>query len=116
MPDEPMTRGEINEKIAASEARGETKIARIEGKLDLLLARVETSAEYTRDSIQSLKADNREFLNAAKEDNRATRGNTIAVGIGLAILIVTIVTLFPLFFDIGTHLKEMVDQAVSAKH
>jgi hypothetical protein len=47
-------REEVDAKIAASEARGETKIARLEGKLDLVLARVEAStaaAERAADEV-----------------------------------------------------------------
>jgi hypothetical protein len=84
------TREEIDAKIAASEARTDTKIARLEGKLDLVLSKL--------DSVMG--------------DNRVTRTNQWVIGFGLAALLITIAALLPVFFGIGVQIKDIVDHAV----
>jgi hypothetical protein len=84
------TREEIEARIAASEARNDTKIVRLESKLDLVLSK----------------------LDAAKGDNLAIRTNQWVIAFGLAVLIVAVVALFPVFFGIGTQVRDMVDSAV----
>jgi hypothetical protein len=84
------TREEVDAKIAASEARTDTKIARIEGKLDLVLSK----------------------LDSVRDDNRANRANQWIIGFGLAALMIAIVALLPVFFGIGAQVKDMVDHAV----
>jgi hypothetical protein len=98
------TREEMEAKISASEARTETKIARMEGKLDLVLSKLENVLENNR----SIREDMRESNRALREDNRSTRGNVWAVGVGLAILIVAVVALFPVFFSVGTQIRDLV--------
>lgn len=91
--DDPMadpSREEIDAKIAASEARTDTKIARLDGKLDLVLS----------------KLDN------VRDDNRTLRSNQWVIAFGLAVLIVGVVALFPVFFGIGTQIKDMIDSSV----
>ncbi len=85
-----LTREEMREAIAASEARGDTKIARFEGKLDLVLSK----------------------LDDVRQDNRTTRANQWVIGLGLAALIVTIVSIFPVFFDWGSKIRDLVDKEV----
>jgi Fe2+ transport system protein B len=87
-----LTREEIKAQIEASEARTETKIARMEGKLDLVLSK----------------------LDSAKGDSLAIRTNQWVIAFGLAVLIVAVVALFPVFFGIGTQVRDMVDSAVQS--
>jgi hypothetical protein len=77
-------------KIAASEARTETKIVRMEGKLDLVVSK----------------------LDSLREDNRATRANQWVIGFGLAVLIVAVAALFPVFFDMGGKVKDWIREEV----
>jgi hypothetical protein len=96
--DNPMadsTREIIDDKVAASEARGETKLVRLEGKLDLIMKTID---DLARES---------------KIDSRATRSNQLVVGFGLAALIVAIAALFPVFFGMGDRIHDIVDRAVS---
>jgi hypothetical protein len=81
-----MTREEMKAEIAASEARGETKIARFEGKLDLVL----------------------EKLGNVNENVRSSNNNQWVIGLGLAVLIVAMVALFPVFFGMGAQIRDMV--------
>jgi hypothetical protein len=90
MPD--LTREEIDAKLAASEARTDTKIARLEGKLDLVLSK----------------------LDDVRNDNRGIRANQWVIGFGLALLIVAIAALFPAFFGIGAQVKDLVDASVQS--
>lgn len=99
------TREEIDAKIAASEARNETKIARLEGKLDLLLEKANQAAMAAEQSEKAIK-----------EEGRATRANIVVLGTALALLIIGLVALFPVIFDLGEHIREMVEQAVATKH
>jgi hypothetical protein len=94
------TREEIAAQIRASEAVTETKIVRMEGKLDLVVAK-----------IDGLREDNR----GLREDNRATRANQWVIGLGLAVLIVAIAALVPVFFDLGTKISDIVDKAIQAR-
>lgn len=87
------TREEVDAKISASEARTETKIARLEGKLDLVLSKLDHVAE----------------------DNRSTRANQWVIAFGLAVLIVGVAALFPVFFGMGAQLRDMVrDEVVNS--
>jgi hypothetical protein len=90
------SREEIDAKIAASEARSETKIARLEGKMDILIEKVGASTT------------------AIREDGRATRANIWAVGVGILLLIGALIAAFPAFFDMGGHVADLVEHAVKA--
>jgi hypothetical protein len=85
-----LTREEVQLRIENSEAKNDTKIVRLESKLDLVLSK----------------------LDAAKSDNLAIRTNQWVIAFGLALLIIAVVALFPVFFSIGTQIKDMVDNAV----
>jgi hypothetical protein len=95
------TREEIDAKIAASESRTETKLARLEGKLDLVLSKLDGGRDDATAKFDSLK-----------DDNRSIRSNQWVVGFGLAVLIVAIVALFPVFFGIGIQVKDIVDHEI----
>jgi cytochrome c-type biogenesis protein CcmH/NrfG len=85
-----LTREEVQLRIENSEAKNDTKIVRLESKLDLVLSK----------------------LDAAKSDSLAIRTNQWVIAFGLALLIVAVVALFPVFFGIGTQMKDMIDSAV----
>jgi hypothetical protein len=40
-------------------------------------------------------------LDGVRDDNRSTRANQWVIGLGLAVLIVAVTSLFPVFFSIG---------------
>jgi len=89
----------VDAKVAAAEARTDTKIARVEGKLDLVVAKIDALGER---------------FNELRDDNRATRANQWVIGLGLAVLIIAVAALFPVFFDLGSKVRDMVDHAVQA--
>ncbi len=93
-------------KIAAAEARTDTKIARLEGKVDLAVAKIDAIGER----ISGLS----ERFSGLHDDNRATRANQWVIGFGLAVLIIAVAALFPVFFDLGSKVRDMVDHAVQA--
>jgi len=87
-----LTIEEVQSHIGAAEARTDTKIARLEGKIDLVISK----------------------LDSAKDDSRTIRNNQWVIFFGLALLIVGVVTLFPIFFNVGAQIKDMVDSAVQS--
>jgi hypothetical protein len=99
-----VSREEIDAKIAASEARTEIKITRLEGKLDLVLAK-----------IDSVREENNHQFSSAKDDSRAIRANQWVIAFGLAVLIVAVVALFPVFFGIGVQIKDIVAHEVASQ-
>jgi hypothetical protein len=93
-------------KIVAAEARTDTKIARLEGKVDLIVAKIDALGER----LGGLS----DRFSELRDDNRATRVNQWVIGFGLALLIIAIAALFPVFFDLGSKIRDMVDHAVQA--
>jgi hypothetical protein len=87
-----LTREEVDAKIAASEARSETKMAKLEGKIDLVLEKLD---------------------NLTKEGHVA-RTNQWVIGFGLAALIVGVAALLPVFFGIGDRMHDIVERAVAS--
>ncbi len=87
-------------KIAAAEVRTDTKVVRLEGKIDLVLSRLDG---------MSAKFD------ALRDDNRSARANQWIIGFGLAVLIVAVAALFPVFFSIGTQVRDLVHTARDAR-
>jgi len=85
-------------KIAASEARTDTKIVRIEGKLDLLLSESK----------------------ATREDIKESKRTTWTVGLTIAGIIVSviigIITMLPSFFDMGKNFQNAVINAAHQTH
>jgi hypothetical protein len=92
MADHP-TREELKGEIALVEARTDTKFARMEGKLDLVLSK----------------------LDGVRDDNRATRANQWVIGLGLAVLMVAIAGLFPVFFGIGSQVRDLVHSEIQSQ-
>ena len=86
-------------EIAAAEARTDTKIVRMEGKLDLVISKI----DGLNIRFEDVRSDARETRATAHSDNVATRANIWVVGIGLAVLIVAVAALFPVFFGIGAN-------------
>jgi hypothetical protein len=93
----------MDAKVAAAEARADTKIARLEGKLDLLVSKIDERFDALRDKLDALR-----------DDNRATRANQWVIGFGLAVLIIAVAALFPVFFDLGSKVRDMLDHAVQS--
>jgi hypothetical protein len=71
---------------AAAEARTDTKMARMEGKLDLVLSK----------------------LDGVRDDYRNTRATQWVIGLGLAVLIIAVVALLPVFFSVGAQIRDDV--------
>jgi hypothetical protein len=88
-----ISREEIQAHIAASEARNETKIARLEGKLDLVLSK----------------------LDGVNENVKSSNANQWVIGLGLAVLIVAVVALFPVFFGMGSQIRDIVHTEVQSQ-
>jgi hypothetical protein len=107
-----VTREEVESRIETSEARTELKIVRLEGKLDLVLSRLDTIREDNRTMRESAREDNRIILESVRQDGRATKANIWVIGIGLAVLIVSMVALFPVFFGLGTQVRDIIDSSV----
>jgi hypothetical protein len=93
----------MDAKIAAAEARTDTKLARLEAKLDLIVSKMDERFDALRDKLDVLR-----------DDNRSTRANQWVIGFGLAVLIIAVAALFPVFFDLGSKVRDMVDHAVQA--
>jgi hypothetical protein len=79
------TREEIDAKIAAAEARGDTKIARLESKIDLVLTK----------------------LDDVTKDYRSLRANIWTAGLIIIVVIIAVIiavaALFSAFFNVGAH-------------
>jgi hypothetical protein len=103
MPESP-SREEMKAEIGLAEARTDAKIARMEVKLDLVISKIDELNVRFEDA----RTDAREARTLARSDNAATRGNIWFVGLGLAVLIVAVVTMFPIFFSIGIHIRDIV--------
>jgi hypothetical protein len=84
-------------KIAASEARGDTKIARMEGKLDLVLEAVRTSREEARDN------------------RRAVIANGWVIFGALVVVLGIMVTVAPVVFDMGFKWRETISREVQER-
>jgi len=82
----------IDAKIAASEARTDTKFAKLEGKLDLIVASLET--------VKSQAVD-------AKAEARTTRRYVVGTGFSLAALLLGIFALYANAFNIGTRVDDI---------
>ena len=93
----------MDAKVAAAEARTDTKLARLEAKLDLIVSKMDERFDALREKLDGLR-----------DDNRATRANQWVIGFGHAVLIIAVAALFPVFFDLGSKVRDMVDHAVQA--
>ena len=102
-----LTREEIDAKIAASEARTDSKFARIEGKFDLVFEKL----DRIHNDFNLLREDNASLRN----DNKSLKFQIWGVGVGLAALIVAVISLLPPFFGAGVQIKDIVDAAIEKK-
>jgi hypothetical protein len=99
----------VDAKIAASEARGDTKIARMEGKLDLVISKIDAMNIRFDDA----RGDAREARATAHSDNVATRANIWLAFFGIVAVIVAIYALFPTFFDMGSKMRDSIEKEVT---
>jgi hypothetical protein len=88
------TREEIQARIDAAEARGDTKIVRMEGKLDLVLQTIQSSREEARDN------------------RRAIIGNLWVIFGAVVVVIGILVTVAPVVFDMGFRWRETIAKEV----
>lgn len=93
------TREEIDAKLAASEARSETRSVQLESKFDLVLAKIAGLGEKMDD---------------VRSDNRTTRSNIWAVcAVIVGVIVGTaalIMTLGPSAFTLGAQVRDMVQK------
>jgi hypothetical protein len=88
------TREEVDAKIAAAEARTDTKITRLEGKIDLVISKLDT----------------------VLEDGRSARSNMWLIGFGLAALVVAIWVAVPSIFISGAQLRDLIESTIKSTH
>ena len=85
-----MDRDQVQDMIAASEARTDTKFAQLEGKLDLLIEETRHTRTETAQELSYV----RERLTEGREDQRSTRNTVLATvipsALGLAVLILAL--------------------------
>lgn len=94
--------------IDAAEARTDTKIARMEGKLDLVVSKIDSINSGINSQLSGINSR----LDDVRRDYRATRANIWVVGLGLAVLIVGVAALFPVFFGIGIQIRDIIDKEI----
>jgi hypothetical protein len=103
MPDP--SREEIDAKIAAAEARTDTKFARLEGKLDLVLAEASAARQEA-----SIARDN------ARQESRGTRATIIGTGLAtvlaLGALLMSVMTYGDAIFSRGMSVRDAVKAVV----
>lgn len=92
------TREEVDAKIAAAEARGDTQIVRLEGKIDLVLSKI--------DSLNTA-------LTSVRDDYRSIRTNIWIVGLALAAIIIAVAALFPPYFGAGLTIRDVIDHEIA---
>jgi hypothetical protein len=84
----------VDAKIAAAEARTDTKIVRLEGKMDLVI-----------ESLRSSRAE-------ARDNRRAVIGNLWVIFGSIVAILAILVTVAPVIFDMGFRLRETVTKEV----
>jgi hypothetical protein len=118
MADNP-TRDEIQDKIAASEARTEARVARLEGRIDTLVATIGGRIDVLGSKIDALgdkasaaQADSRETRSEISESRRWVIGAIIVVGVALAGLIVAMATYGDAMFGRGMNVRDLVQTTI----
>jgi len=99
-------------KIAASEARGETRIARLEGKLDRVLDKIgEINQSYLL-LRQDAAAERAETRREIADSRRSVINNSWVIAGVLALVVGVIATVIPMVFDLGMKNRETISQEV----
>jgi len=113
------TSAETDAKIALAKAQTSIEIVRMEGKLDLLISNLSETRATLSDLSRQIEGAKKESRDDNVTTRNAARNNAWVVGIGLAVLIVAIVTLvvgmaaiYPSVFGIGTQMKDAIDASV----
>jgi len=109
-----ITREEVNAKVELSESKSDTKFARLEGKLDLVLSQLSSQIANVSTQLSDVKGQIQESRLVSRDERRSMRSDTILATVSIAILIVAIAALFPVFFDIGTKVKDFVSDEVKS--
>lgn len=110
---EPMEREQIEDMIGKASAQTDVKLANMEttlagmsGKIDAMLSQYGDLRTELRDSVSSGRAD-----------NRATRAAVFSTGValflGLAALVATMVMGLPSFIGLGVQQQTMIDASVN---
>jgi hypothetical protein len=129
MADNP-SREEIQDKIAASEARTEARVVRLEGKIDTLVATIggrmdvlaskidalnDKASAAQADNLQTrseIQAYNLQTRSEISESRRWTMGTTIVVGLALAGLIVGMLTYGDEMVGRGMTVRDLVQTTI----
>jgi hypothetical protein len=90
----------MDAKIAAAEARTDTKIVRLEGKLDLVISKLDLINESYR---------------GVKEGQRAVITNIWVVFAALAAIIIGSIAAAPVIFDLGMRLRETITKEIQER-
>ena len=89
------------EKIAAAEARTDTKIARLEGKMDLVLTKLDASI-----------AGSESIRREVKDSEKAVRANAWVIFGALVVVIGILYTVAPVILDLGFKWREAITKEV----
>ena len=116
MPPRTMSSRNSGHKIAAAEARTETKGARLEGKIDTLAATVVGRIDAMRDDLHDQIEAVREDVGKSDQYNRDTRlallGTFVAGIIALGALIVGMATYGDALFSRGINVRDVVQSVI----
>jgi hypothetical protein len=87
-------------KIAAAEARTDTRIVRMEGKLDLVISKLDLVNESYR---------------AVREGQRSVIANIWVVFAALAAIIIGSMAAAPVIFDLGMRLRKTITKEIQER-
>jgi hypothetical protein len=90
----------VDAKIAAAEARTDTKIVRLEGKIDLVLSKLDSISQTYKD---------------VREGHRSVIANIWIVFAALAAIIIGAVAAAPVIFDLGMKVRETITKEVQER-
>lgn len=99
-----VSKDELAAHLRAVSAETDTKIARMEGKMDLVLSKIE-----------GLNTRISDVSNEISDSRRATRANAMAVGLGLAGLMLALAALVPTFYDLGGKQRDVIKEEVKTQ-
>lgn len=111
------TQALVDAKIAAAEARTDSKLVGLTGRIDLLIAAVDGADKRQAERMAAFERQIVDLRNESKSDARSARGTSRNVGMGLAALIVglvavvvTMASLYPTAFSFGMQVRDIVKQ------